>query len=182
MDAENQISALESAVSRLPYPVFVLDGAARFRAINDHAKRLWASERLGEAPPSSHPFAQIVSRLENAAGPADLPTLQLKNGIRYEVIHSTRSPKGAGRWLLFMLRPLPSPFTVDRAALRKRWSLTPKEAEVAAECIAGRSTEEMCRSLAIARETLKTHVARVLDKAGCENRAQLIAKFVFGDD
>ena len=52
---------------------------------------------------------------------------------------------------------------------------------VTATVIAGQTTAEMCDALSISRETLKTHIARLLDKANCENRSQLIAKYLFGD-
>ncbi|HEX3110614.1 MAG TPA: helix-turn-helix transcriptional regulator, partial [Thermoanaerobaculia bacterium] len=119
--------------------------------------------------------------VRNGASPGDEEGVIQLSGRRYEVIHSTRSEKGAQRWLMLMLRPFPTALAVSRPALRKRWSLTAREADVAASVIAGQTTTEMCDALSISRETLKTHIARLLDKANCENRSQLVAKYLFGD-
>jgi len=184
MPGADDSEAFESAVSRLPYPVFVVDGMSRLRAMNVHAEAVWAQERLHESQidrAPSHPISLVIRQLrEDASKSEESPVLELASGSRYEVIHSTRSPKGDARWLMLMLRPFPTQASVDAAAVRKRWSLTPKEAEVAAACIVGRSSAEICASLSISRETLKTHMARLLDKADCDNRSQLIAKYLFG--
>lgn len=177
--------AFESAVSRLPYPVFIIDGASRLRAMNADARRIWDEERLHEQQLErvpSHPFSRIIVNLLRSETLDDDETTVLQlSGKRYEVIASVRSPKGEGRWLVLMLRPFPRALSVDTGSLRTRWSLTAREAEVAAACISGRTTAEMCETLSISRETIKTHMARILDKADCKNRSQLIARFLFGD-
>lgn len=177
--------AFESAVSRLPYPVFVVDSQSRLRAMNASAKHLWITERMHESQierSPSHPISRLVINIRSGAIDEDETTvLQLAGGVRYEVIHSIRSPKGEGRWHMLMLRPFPTPLTVDRKGLRKRWSLTPRESDVAALCIAGRTSAEICEALCISRETLKTHMARLLGKADCQNRSQLIAKYLFNE-
>ncbi len=178
--------AFESAVSRLPHPVFVVDNESRLRAINTEAKQLWVEERMDESQIQRsplHPFSKVILaiRAEQVGEDEETMVLQLSGGTRYEVIHSTRSPKGQGRWLMLILRPFPTELMIDRAALARRWSLTPKEAEVAAACIAGRTSEEICEALTITRGTLKTHIARLLDKADCANRSQLVARYLFGD-
>jgi DNA-binding CsgD family transcriptional regulator len=183
MAAAEDSEAFESAVSRLPYPVFVVDSGMRLRAMNPQARALWTAERLHEQwlqRPGSHPLAEVIGRVRKGQeNDDDTATVQLA-GVRYEVIHSTRSPKGQGRWLVLMLRPFPTALGVDQVALRKRWSLTPREAEVAAASITGWTTAEICAELSIARETFKTHMRRILSKSGCENRSQLIAEYLFG--
>jgi len=176
MPLPEENDAFESAVARLPYPVFVVDGSARPRAMNVQARELGAAQRIEQ------PLARIIAALR-APSADDLETsvLRLDGGARYEVIHSTRSPKGGERWLMLILRPFPTAATVNPSALRKQWSLTPREAEVAAACIGGRTSAEICEQFSISRETLKSHMARLLDKAGCENRSQLVAKYLFGD-
>lgn len=177
-------TAFASAVSRLPYPVFLLDSESHLRALNSSAKDLWIQERMHESQMErspAHPVSRLLRAIRSGKGDEEGTTILQLSGVRYEVIHSAPSPKGAGRWLVLMLRPFPTENSVDRRALRKRWSLTPREAEVAAACIAGRTTEDMCQSLSISRQTLKTHVKRLLDKADCRNRSQLIAKYLFGE-
>ncbi len=152
--------------------------------MNGHAKELWVVERLHESQidrAPSHPISLVILQLRaDGSSSEEAPVLELSSGLRYEVIHSKRSPKGDARWLMLMLRPFPTEVSVDPAIVRKRWSLTPKEAEVAAACIIGRTSSEICVALSISRETLKTHMARLLDKTDCENRSQLIAKYLFG--
>jgi DNA-binding CsgD family transcriptional regulator len=175
-------NAFESAVARLPYPVFVVDGEQRLRPMNEDARRLAAEEKLppllDRAP--SHPISKVVARMRGGIMQGDEDAILNLSGTRYEVIHSTRSAKGEQRWLMLMLRPFPTTIGVNRPALQKRWSLTTRETDVAAAVIAGQTTAEICDSLSISRETLKTHIARLLDKADCENRSQLIAKYLFG--
>lgn len=71
MPPVDETDAFESAVARLPFPVFVV-------------------------------------------------VLQVDGGKRYEVIHSTRSPKGGERWLMLILRPFLTAAAVSQAALRER--------------------------------------------------------------
>ena len=150
MPVADESEAFESAVSRLPYPVFVVDSESRLRAMNAHAKKMWSEERFHESQTErwpSHPISQVIKRLRAGIADGDEATvLQLSTGSRYEVIHSSRSPKGEGRWLMLMLRPFPTHASVDPAVVRKLWSLTPREAEVAAACIIGRTTAEICES------------------------------------
>src|SRR5688572_21119165 len=99
MAAAEDSEAFESAVSRLPYPVFVVDSGMRLRAMNPQARALWKAERLHEQllqRPQSHPLAEVIKRvLEGHGEDDDTATVQLAR-VRYEVIHSTRSPKGQG--------------------------------------------------------------------------------------
>jgi NarL family two-component system response regulator LiaR len=50
--------------------------------------------------------------------------------------------------------------------------LTPRELQVLTELTRGRSNAEICRSLALGRETVKTHVSRILNKLGLTDRTQ----------
>jgi len=52
--------------------------------------------------------------------------------------------------------------------------LSAREIEVLRETAAGRSNREIAGRLFIAEETVKTHVARILEKLGLKNRTQLV--------
>lgn len=54
-------------------------------------------------------------------------------------------------------------------------SLSPREIEVVREAAAGRSNREIAERLFISEETVKTHIARVLEKLALRNRTQLAA-------
>jgi NarL family two-component system response regulator LiaR len=60
---------------------------------------------------------------------------------------------------------------VDRAASTL---LSKREIEVLREAASGRSNREIAERLFIAEETVKTHVARILEKLGLKNRTQLV--------
>jgi DNA-binding CsgD family transcriptional regulator len=173
-------NAFESAIARLPYPVFVVDDNDRLRTMNSHARALVASDRLRETlldTDPSHPLAQAVARIRTGPPGDDAPVLVFPSGSRFELIHSTPSVKGAKRWLMLMLRPVTTRAVVDLEQIRMLWNLTRREGEIAARCIAGKTTIEICESLYISRETLKTHMSRILRKAGCETRAQLVTHY-----
>jgi two-component system, NarL family, response regulator LiaR len=67
---------------------------------------------------------------------------------------------------------------IDPAAVRQAQPaasavLSPREQEVLRELANGRTNREIGERLAIGEETVKTHVARILSKLGCEHRTQL---------
>jgi DNA-binding CsgD family transcriptional regulator len=163
--------------------VFIVDSDRHVRPMNEAAKQLWSAEGISEqqlerAP--AHPLSRLIKRLlDESYDSDDAMILQLGDGARYEIIHSMPSSKGK-RWMMLMLRPFPMVLAVDREALRKRWHFTSREAEVAAACIAGRTSAEMCEQLGISRETLKTHISRVLLKTDCDSRSQLVDRVLFG--
>jgi len=52
--------------------------------------------------------------------------------------------------------------------------LSPRELEVLREAASGRSNREIAARLFIGEETVKTHIARILEKLDLNNRAQLV--------
>jgi DNA-binding NarL/FixJ family response regulator len=52
--------------------------------------------------------------------------------------------------------------------------LTPREQEVFALLVRGHSNTEICQALTISDATVKTHVARILQKLGLRDRVQLV--------
>jgi DNA-binding NarL/FixJ family response regulator len=70
---------------------------------------------------------------------------------------------------------------VDAGAARPRASaglvgdLSPREIDVLRQVAFGRTNRDAAATLFISEETVKTHVARILDKLSLENRAQLVA-------
>lgn len=53
-------------------------------------------------------------------------------------------------------------------------SLTPREREVLARVIAGASNKEAGRKLGISPRTVEVHRARIMDKLGAKNTADLV--------
>lgn len=63
--------------------------------------------------------------------------------------------------------------SVDADEIRKL--LTPRELEVLALIAQGLSNRQICEKLVVSEATAKTHVARVIMKTGCRDRAQVVA-------
>jgi DNA-binding NarL/FixJ family response regulator len=70
---------------------------------------------------------------------------------------------------------------IDAGAARPRTSaglvgdLSPREIDVLRQVAFGRTNRDAAAALFISEETVKTHVARILDKLSLDNRAQLVA-------
>lgn len=63
------------------------------------------------------------------------------------------------------------------------FGLTPTEAMVVRELVAGRAVEALAKELAISRETARTHIRRIYTKLAVKSREELFARlrpFVFG--
>ena len=64
---------------------------------------------------------------------------------------------------------------VERMAERKGFNaLTPREREVLAQIVAGASNKEAGRTLGISPRTIEVHRARIMDKLGAKNAADLV--------
>ncbi len=62
------------------------------------------------------------------------------------------------------------------AALRSRYArLTPREREVLAQVIAGRTSKEIARALGISPRTVETHRSRIMEKLGAHSVLDLAA-------
>jgi DNA-binding CsgD family transcriptional regulator len=69
------------------------------------------------------------------------------------------------------------PSAVDSAA--RGWGLTPRQAEVLMELVAGHSNKEIASELACSVRTVEIHVSAVLRKARASSRAELMARVCF---
>ena len=69
--------------------------------------------------------------------------------------------------------PATEPFVPDAARI-EALGLTPRELEVLQLVAEGLSTKEMAGRLFVSENTVKTHIARVLDKLGASRRTQAV--------
>ena len=66
--------------------------------------------------------------------------------------------------------------TVDRSSVAETVApldLTPREREILAHIVAGRTYGEIARDLVISEKTVSVHVSHLLHKAGTTNRVEL---------
>lgn len=69
----------------------------------------------------------------------------------------------------------------DRAWLRDRFALTPREAEIARCVFAGKSDARLAADLDIAFSTVRTHLKRIYAKLSVTSRTELIHRVLAGD-
>ncbi|MFZ5744248.1 MAG: helix-turn-helix domain-containing protein [Pseudomonadota bacterium] len=82
-----------------------------------------------------------------------------------------------GIWLGNRLTPRPrsADFVRNERALAEL-GISPRECEVLELLAAGHANKVIARQLAISPNTVKTHLARLFEKLGAENRTQAIGK------
>lgn len=72
-------------------------------------------------------------------------------------------------------RPAPRGFDGNPQAVAAL-GLSPRELEVLDELLAGRSNQEIADALGVSLNTVKTHVARLLEKLGAKRRGDAVAR------
>ena len=95
------------------------------------------------------------------------------------VLHGSRllgSPDQGGRALVILEQASPSRIA---PLLMRAYQLTPRERDVAGLVLAGRSTAECSRVLAIAEATVQQHLQSIFEKTGVRSRRELSSQ-VFG--
>lgn len=63
---------------------------------------------------------------------------------------------------------------VSTEGMQALYGLTPAEAEICRLVVAGLGTDEVAETRNVSRETVRTHVKRLLEKTGTKNRVQLV--------
>lgn len=72
-------------------------------------------------------------------------------------------------------RPAPRAFDGNPQAVAVL-GLSPRELQVLEELLAGRSNQEIAERLGVSLNTVKTHVARLLEKLGAKRRGDAVAR------
>ena len=87
-------------------------------------------------------------------------------------VHVTVLADAAGRIVVAAVREL----GIEREAFRRRYGLSPREAQIAEHVLRGLSNDGIARTLGVTPATVKKHLSRVFDKVGVDSRAQLMGR------
>lgn len=173
--------ALRSALGRLPMAIIIVDEKRTLQPFNRRAERLFDTEALQADLLDSyrtHPIARLIRAIDRAGGPEYSPsqTIAFPSGNRFQVNVSKASEKGCERWLLLVIEPAAPNGPIDEDVILDEWGFTPRETEVAMHLLRGSSSDDICRTVGIASNTLRTHVRRILEKTAMHSRAEFVAK------
>lgn len=81
---------------------------------------------------------------------------------------------GSSPALALLISDPERPVLADTAALRQRFGLTPKEAELAGELAAGLSLDEAAARLGVMRNTARSHLRGLFAKTGVSRQGELV--------
>ena len=133
-----------------------------------------ASPRRAARRPS-RPLTQLIAAVEAIGAPV------LIVGADGEVLHTNsngRSFFAHAPQFLAAVNSAPRAAVPPASAevVGARWKLTPRQAQVLDLVARGMTNASIADTLVISEGTVEFHVSKILDKAGVENRATLIAR------
>lgn len=155
--APRTIRALEVAIARIGAPAFIVDARGIIREANAAARVLLDQRR-----------AEIAAALADAR--AGRP-----NPLRFELTPVTAN--GLPNAWLAILRGDSSDAQLGRAVARAdaRWILTPRQRAVLERIVRGESNATIAANLDVSLRAIELHVTALLDRAGVDGRAALVA-------
>jgi DNA-binding NarL/FixJ family response regulator len=99
----------------------------------------------------------------------------VKDSAAHELLAAVRAlARGQGYFGPYAARVLAEQYRRPEASADPYGALTPREREVFHLVVEGRSTKEIAKQLGISPKTAENHRARVLDKLGVHNTAELV--------
>lgn len=149
-------AAIAAAVEAMASPAFLLRDPAAVVYANAPGRALLERDRPG-----------VTAQLEAAAD-------GVNGGAARFAAMRLQTPAGHS---LVVQREAPVSVETRIAAAGARWSLTRRQAEVLARVASGASNKAVAGALGCAERTVELHVTALLEKARCENRVELVAKF-----
>ncbi len=142
------LAALDVALDAMQVPALVADPRGEIVCSNARARAV-----VGDRPHS----VRWARPAANTTGGADAIWQATPIGVA-----------GLPDWSLLILRP-------PEAAVRRRWNLTARQAEVLGLVARGLTNTGIAETLGIRLGTVEFHISAIFDKVGVNSRAALIA-------
>jgi PAS domain S-box-containing protein len=172
---------LREALSRVGFPIFVVDRAGRHVWLNEAAISL-VGDRVGQyfggtIVPEDRRRAQeeIMRRLHGETSPAEFEvTLRAVDGALVRAEVSAVSLRHAGHVVgIFGIAHAEPAAAPERP---QRVDLTPRQNEVLRELARGCSTDEIARLLGISAETVRNHIRGIFRALDVHSRLDAVLR------
>ncbi len=134
----------------------------------------WAAQAPFRADRRPEEFAE---NLDHRNVFREVFTDQTRYRIRASIVDA---PLACGKPLVMVAVDRLTPEFPTRGALRDRFGLTPRQAEITLELATGRTTREIADALDISIHTARSHVEAALEKLGVHSRAEVLATILSG--
>jgi len=180
--------AASATMAALGLPALVIDDNGKVLAANDLVEALagfveWrAHDRVSlKDREADRLFAEALSRMRGAddAGVRSFPLrgIETQAAMIAHVVPVRLSARDifAGSDAVLVITPMTAPNAPPVELLQSLFDLTPAEARVARRLAEGRSVEDIAAKDGVSSNTVRSHVARVLEKTGCGRQAAAVA-------
>jgi two-component system, NarL family, response regulator NreC len=170
-EASDGVEAVEQAVATTP-DVVVLDiGMPRLSGLEAVRRIRQEVPRARVLVLTMHEEEEYVVHLVKAGASGYL----VKDSAAGELLAAVRAlARGQGYLGPYAARVLAEQYRRPEEAADPYGTLTPREREVFHLVIDGKTTKEIARQLAISPKTAENHRARLMDKLGVHNTAELV--------
>jgi DNA-binding CsgD family transcriptional regulator len=180
-------SAAVASMEMLGLPAAMLSAAGQSLAMNallaelvpsvlqDRRDRLVISDRLADLTLAAA-LLEMRGGTDSAARSIPLPATEERPPMVAHLvpIRGVAQDVFSNAMALLVLTPVRHGTVVAAEVIQGLFDLTPAEARVAHGIAAGRTAEELARSLGISVETVRKHIAAVLAKTGLPRQAALV--------
>jgi DNA-binding CsgD family transcriptional regulator len=192
---EAEFQLLSGALDTDPDAILFLQPDGRVRALNSHGMDLLSEN--GRRPREARSLEEVheplraalretfvfLSRLGDSTRPPTTPPpdrlVRLSDSSAFRIRGEVRFENGTAKGVLVRCQRRDAESTVPEVNFAE-WGFTSREQEVARALLAGSSSENICRSLGISRDTVKTHLRHLYQKTEAQSRTQLVTQLFRG--